>query len=542
MKVRTFLLFSFSLAIFYFSALGTIPLLEPDEGRYAEIPREMLASGDFVTPRLNGVAYLEKPPLYYWGTAVSMKVFGETEFGARGFTAAVSVAGILLTYWMGASLAGWRTGLYSAIVLSTSLYYYVIGRLNTIDMTLAVLLVLSIFPAFLYHSGKRGSRAYLFLSYGASGLAFLTKGLVGVVFPLAVMVLWLVFSRRYREVAKGFSPVGMGIFLAIVLPWMYLVQRANPDFLWFFFVHEQFLRYTSKIHHHNKPFWYFLPFVAAGFVPWVAFLRRVVLAVREASREFFPRDDLALLLSWPLFILLFFSFSGSKLPTYVAPIFPPLAVLFGRGLDLWAEREDGAVRCWFPLVLSAVLAMAIVVGQSFSRHRMDMSGWASIIVAPVALVLLWGIVPLFLRRLGAERVVFISFLLMAFFLTSLNRPAGAFLGSYKSVRDLSAVLTRNLRPDDVVAQYGTFRPELPFYTGRRTILVDMMGELKFGADRAADRADYFLGDREFLRLWNSPRRVFCVFKRDAMPLIKEKFPDHRLLYRSDEGILIVNRH
>jgi 4-amino-4-deoxy-L-arabinose transferase-like glycosyltransferase len=540
MKVRTFLLFSFSLAIFYFSALGTIPLLEPDEGRYAEIPREMLASGDFVTPRLNGVAYLEKPPLYYWGTAVSMRVFGETEFGARGFTAAVSVAGILLTYWMGAALAGWRTGLYSAIVLSTSLYYYVIGRLNTIDMTLAVLLILSIFPAFLYHSGKRKSRAYLLLSYGASGLAFLTKGLVGVVFPLAVMVLWLVFSRRYREYAKGFSPLGVGIFLAVVLPWMYLVQRANPDFLWFFFVDEQFLRYTTKIHHHNEPFWYFLPIVAAGFVPWVAFLRRVVLAVRETSREFFPRDDLALLLSWTLFILLFFSFSGSKLPTYVAPIFPPLAVLFGRGLDLWAEREDGAVRCWFPLVLSAVLAMAIVVGQSFSRHRMDLSGWAPIIVAPVALVLLWGIVPLFLRRLGAERVVFISFLLMALFLTSLNRPAGAFLGSYKSVRNLSAVLARNLRPDDVVAQYGTFRQGLPFYTGRRTILVDTMGELKFGANRAVDRADFFLGDREFLQLWNSPRRVFCVFKRDAMPLIREKFPDHQLLYRSDEGILINN--
>ncbi len=540
MKVRTFLLFSFSLAIFYFSALGTIPLLEPDEGRYAEIPREMLASGDFVTPRLNGVAYLEKPPLYYWGTAVSMRVFGETEFGARGFTAAVSVAGILLTYWMGAALAGWRTGLYSAIVLSTSLYYYVIGRLNTIDMTLAVLLILSIFPAFLYHSGKRKSRAYLLLSYGASGLAFLTKGLVGVVFPLAVMVLWLVFSRRYREYAKGFSPLGVGIFLAVVLPWMYLVQRANPDFLWFFFVDEQFLRYTTKIHHHNEPFWYFLPIVAAGFVPWVAFLRRVVLAVRETSREFFPRDDLALLLSWTLFILLFFSFSGSKLPTYVAPIFPPLAVLFGRGLDLWAEREDGAVRCWFPLVLSAVLAMAIVVGQSFSRHRMDLSGWAPIIVAPVALVLLWGIVPLFLRRLGAERVVFISFLLMALFLTSLNRPAGAFLGSYKSVRNLSAVLARNLRPDDVVAQYGTFRQGLPFYTGRRTILVDTMGELKFGANRAVDRADYFLGEREFLQLWNSPRRVFCVFKRDAMPLIREKFPDHQLLYRSDEGILINN--
>jgi hypothetical protein len=125
---------------------------------------------------------------------------------------------------------------------------------------------------------------------------------------------------------------------------------------------------------------------------------------------------------------------------------------------------------------------------------------------------------------------------------SINRPAARYLENYKSVKNLSLTLRGILRPGDALAQYGTFRPGLPFYTGRRTILVDMVGELKFGADRAADRADYFLGDREFLRLWNSSRRVLCLFNRDAMPLIKEKFPDHRLLYRSDEGILIVNRH
>jgi 4-amino-4-deoxy-L-arabinose transferase-like glycosyltransferase len=542
LKSRTLLLFFLAVAILYGSALGTIPLLEPDEGRYAEIPREMLASGDFVTPHLNGVVYLEKPPLFYWGTAASLAAFGETEFGARCFTAAVSVAGIFLTYWMGATLAGWRTGLYAAIVLSTSFYYYAVGRLNTLDMTLAVLLLLSIFPAFLYHSGKRGSRAYLLLSYGASGLAFLTKGLVGVVFPLAVLVLWLVFSRRHREYAKAISPGGLAVFLAIVLPWTYLVQRANPDFLWFFFVHEQFLRYATKIHHHAGPFWYFLPVMIAGFSPWVAFLRRIAVSVRGAQEVFLPREDLVFLLSWILFVLLFFSFSSSKLPTYVAPIFPPLAVLFGRGLVLWADREDGAVRCRFPLALSAVLAAAILMVPSFSRHRMEPAAWAWVTAAPVVLILLWGAIPLFVRRLGAERVVLLSFLILALFLTSLNRPAARYLEDYKSVKNLSMTLRGILRPDDALAQYGTFRQGLPFYTKHRTILVDAEGELEFGAQRAKDRRTYFLDDERFLALWNSSRRVFCYFKRDAMPLIREKFPDHQLLYRSDEGILIVNRH
>ncbi|MBI5419214.1 MAG: glycosyltransferase family 39 protein [Deltaproteobacteria bacterium] len=542
MSRRTVVLLFVSFVLFYFSALGTMPLLEPDEGRYAEIPREMLATGDFVTPHLNGVAYLEKPPLFYWGNALSLRLFGENEFAARGFTAAVSVAGILLTYWMGSALSGWRTGLFSAIVLSTSLYYYAIGRLNTLDMTLAVTLLLAIFPAYLYHSGKRESRWYLHLSYAAAGLAFLCKGLVGVVFPAAILVCWLVFSRRHRELFRAISLPGILLFLAIVLPWIVLVQRRNPDFLWFFFIREHLLRYATKMHHRYQPFWFFLPIVVGGFVPWIAFLRRGAVAVRGAAQEFFSREDLVFLLSWVLFIFLFFSLSRSKLPTYVAPIFPPLAVLFGRALDLWAEREDGAVRCRAPLALAGLVAAAIVAVPSFSRHHVDPSAWMRIAALPVLLILLWGAVPLFLRRLGAERVVLLSFLILALFLTSLNRPAGFYLGNYKSVKALAETLSASLRPGDVVAQYGTYRQVIPFYTKRRSVLVEEVGELEYGADHAKDRAGYFLSAGEFQRLWNSGKRVFCVFGRGAMPLIMERFPDHRLLYRSDEGILIVNRY
>ncbi|MBI5343445.1 MAG: glycosyltransferase family 39 protein [Deltaproteobacteria bacterium] len=541
MSRRTLVLLFLAFSLFYFSELGTMPLLEPDEGRYAEIPREMLASGDFVTPHLNGVAYLEKPPFFYWGNALSLRLLGENEFAARGFTAAASVAGILLTYWMGSALAGWRTGLFSAIVLSTSLYYYVIGRLNTLDMTLAISLLLAIFPAYLYLSGKRESRGYLHLSYAAAGIAFLTKGLVGMVFPAAILVSWLALSRKHREIPRGISLPGILLFLGVVLPWIFLVQRKNPDFLWFFFVHEQFLRYTTKIHHRAAPFWYFLPIVFGGFVPWIAFLRRIFLAARDAGKDFFPREDLIFLLSWVLFIFLFFSFSGSKLATYAAPIFPPLAVLFGRGLDLWAEREDGAVRCRSPLALAALMAAAIFWLPSFSRHAVDPSVWLKLTALPIFLVLLWGTVPLFLRRLSAERVVLLSFLLLALFLTSLNRPAARYIGAYKSAKEMAAVLNSSLRPGDVVAQYDTYRQGIPFYTKRRSVLVEEVGEMEFGADRAKDREEYFLNDAAFQRLWTSGARVFCVFKRDAMPLLREKFPGHRLLYRSDAGILVVNR-
>lgn len=538
---RAILLFFVCLALLYFSGLGTIPLLEPDEGRYAEIPREMLASGDFVTPHLNGVVYLEKPPLYYWGTALSLRTFGENEFGARAFSAAVSLAGLLLTYWMGAVLSDRRTGLYSAIVLSTSFYYYVVGRLNTLDMTLAATLLLAIFPAYLYLSGKRNARGWLFLSYGAAGLAFLAKGLVGIVFPAAVLFLWMLFTRRYRQIRRALSATGILLCLAVALPWVVLVQRKNPDFLRFFFVHEQFLRYTTTIHHHVEPFWFFLPVVVAGFFPWIAFLRRAALAVREAGEPFLERDDRVFLLSWILFILVFFSFSHSKLVTYVAPIFPPLAVFLGRALSLWVDREDGSVRCRFPLALAALLAAAIAFLPAFGRHRTDPAGWAWMTAVPVLLILSWGAIPLFLRRLGPDRVILCSFLLLGLFLFSLNRPSGAFLGEYKSVKHLSSVLRESLRPGDVVVQYGIYRQGLAFYTHRRAVLVDDAGELEFGMERARDREEYFLDDDGFRRLWESDRRVFCLFKRDAMPRIREEFPEARLLYRSDAGILVVNR-
>jgi len=539
---RTLCLFVAAAALFYFSSLGTIPLLEPDEGRYAEIPREMLASGDFVTPHLNGVVYLEKPPLYYWGTAAGLALFGENEFGARAFAAAVCVAGIVLTYWMGAALAGPRTGLYAAIVLSTSAYYYVIGRLNTLDMTLAVFLVAAIFPAYLYLSGRRSSRAYLLVSYGAAALAYLTKGLVGIVFPAAILLGWFALSRRHREIGRAFSLAGALLFLVLALPWTVLVQARNPDFFRFFFVHEHLLRYTTGVHHREGPFWYFLPVVAAAFFPWVAFLRRAALAVRGAAGDFFEREDRLFLAVWVLFVLGFFSFSHSKLVTYAAPLVPPAAVLFGRALDLWAAREDGAVRCRFPLALALFTAFALLWAPSFFRGRPPAQArWVAEVALPCLLVLLWGAIPLFVKRLGADRVILLSFLVLSLFFTSLNRPAAALLGERKSVKSMAAVLAASLRPGDAVAQYGTYRQGIPFYARCRTIQVNDAGELAFGAEHAADRARWFLEEEEFLRLWNSGTRVFCVLKREAMPLVREKLARHRLLYRSEAGILVVNR-
>ncbi|HEY5995914.1 MAG TPA: phospholipid carrier-dependent glycosyltransferase, partial [Candidatus Deferrimicrobiaceae bacterium] len=459
----TLVLFFVSLALLYFSALGTMPLMEPDEGRYAEIPREMLATGDFVTPRLNGVVYIEKPPLYYWGCAASQAVFGQNEFGARFFGAAVALLGVMLTWWMGNVLAGPRTGVCSAAVLATSLYHYSIGRLNATDMTLGVMLVLAIFPAYLHLSGKRASRGWLYLGFAGAALAFLAKGLIGMVFPAAILVLWALFAKRPKSILKLFSPVGIGIFLAIALPWVLLVQKANPDFFHFFFIREHFQRFTTEqVHHRGAPFWFFLPIVAAGLLPWPLFAAPVLRAMRTRASRFLEDDDRIFLLTWVLFVLGFFSISSSKLATYMTPLFPPLAVLLGRGLSIWAGRGhvDGPVRT--PFAYSLLLAAGVLLAPRFGRIPIAFAEWAPSVALPVALILAFGVVPLFARRIGADRVILLSYVLLGLFLASLNGPAGMMLGDQRSGKAMSRILNAEMREGDVLAQYLTYCQSVPF--------------------------------------------------------------------------------
>ena len=531
-----------ALVLLHFAALGTLPLMDPDEGRYAEIPREMLASGDFVTPHLNGVAYIEKPPLYYWGCAASQAVFGQGEFGARFFGAAVSLLGVLLVWWMGNALAGPRTGLYSALLLSTSLYHYVIGRLNATDMTVGVMLVLAVFPSYLHLSGRRRSRGWLYLGFAGAALAFLAKGLIGIVFPAAILFLWAVLAKRPRAILELLSPVGIAVFLAIALPWVLLVQKANPDFFRFFFVREHFQRFaTVRIHHRAAPFWFFVPIVLGGALPWLTFAPAALRACRERASRFLAREDLVLLLAWVLFVLAFFSISSSKLATYMTPLFPPLAVLGGRALSCREEAGEGSTPARTPLAFALLLSAGLLLAPKLAKEPLALAEWLPLVAPSLLPLLAFGAVPLFARRLGAFRVVLACFACLALFLCSLNRPAAALIGENRSGKGFAEVLKREMREGDVVAQFRTYVQSVPFYTKRRNVLVEEVGELEFGMQHAADRSSWFLDKAAFDNLWRSDRRVFCIFNRDLMPLIEAEYPRHRLLLRSRRGILIVNR-
>ncbi len=212
-----------------------MPLIEPDEARYSDIPSLMNRTGDYITPHLNHVVYLEKPPLCYWATALLFKLFGENEFSSRLFAALCAWGCILLVYRMGKFFFDEKTGLFSAGVLSTFLFHAILGRVNTLDMPLTFFICLATWAGYRYFAGDGRRKGWLYLLYVGSALAFLTKGLIGIVFPFIITILWLSISKRWRDILRLFSPVGIILFLLISCPWIILVQKANKDFLWFFF-------------------------------------------------------------------------------------------------------------------------------------------------------------------------------------------------------------------------------------------------------------------------------------------------------------------
>ncbi len=324
--------------VLYVLVIPVMPLMEPDEARYALIPQYMNQAGDYITPHLKGVAYLEKPPLAYWATALFFKTFGENAFAARLFAGLSAWGCILLVYNMGLYFYDRKTGIYSAAVLSVSLLLFALGRINILDMPLTLFLCLAIWCGFrFFQSPGMAGKKWLYGFYGFSALAFLTKGVIGVVLPPAVIVLWLLWSRRLRDILRIFTPVGILLFAFPVGTWLFMVQRANPDFFWFFFIHEHFLRYTTKIHERVEPFWYYLPVVLFGITPWWAYLSQALMGLHRRNIKVFNREEIRLFAVWICFIFLFFSLSSSKLASYIAPVMLPLAVLIGR---VFASYED----------------------------------------------------------------------------------------------------------------------------------------------------------------------------------------------------------
>ena len=529
-----------TLGVLYFWGLGNHGLLEPDEGRYGEIPREMRETGNWTTPRLNYVKYFEKPALHYWLTAGAFQLLGETEFASRLVPALGSLGGAGLVALFGARLWGTRAGLAAGAVLGSSLLWFASAHINITDMTLTFFLTLSLMGFFL---GMRGSRWWLALFYGGAALATLAKGLIGVVLPGAVIFWWIVLTRRWEYLRRGFSLAGILLFFALAAPWFLTVSRANPEFPWFFFVHEHFLRYTTMTHGRFEPWWFFLPVLAAGLLPWTGMaLTALGKALEKGELQRSEREDVLFLLLWFGVILAFFSFSRSKLVPYILPVLPPLALLTGW----WLEGPPAPGRrrglLWgvgFSSLLMLPLALALGI-YPFLQSEYDPSQLLALGL-PWGVLLLGGVLALWWSLFRRPWALGTVLLVVALLQGAALKPLFGFYGEILSARKLAAVVAAHRQPGDVVANAGEYYHGLPFYLKQRVLLVDYYGELAFGASQ--DRATaWFLSSADFRPRWEGSEGVLLVAPRERYEnFLQGGFSPGRLVGEDREQVVVRNR-
>ena len=535
------LLLAFTLV--WFATLDHRRLFNPDEGRYAEIPREMVASGDWITPRLNDIKYFYKPPLQYWATALAYSAFGEHHWTARLWPALTGFAGILLTGVAAARLFGPGAGVIAAAVLAGSLFWNLIGHINTLDMGVSAFLAAAVFAVCLAETAPRGSTqsrrwrdgAWVFLA-----LAVLSKGLIGAALPALAVFAYALWQRDPGLILRLRPIRGTLILLAVTAPWFIAVSLANPEFPHFFFIHEHVERFLTRVHGRYEPAWYFMPILAAGLLPWSAALPLVAAAGarRDAAAGFQPGR---FLLCWIVVVFAFFSASSSKLSAYILPIWPALAALVGAA---FARRLDQRRLGWLAVTVALAGLTGLLLAQRASglaseeaASRAGYAAYAPYLYGAAALLLAGGVAGWLLER---RRNSLAALLVLA---ASGHLAGQAVLlghdhvGYLKSGHDLAKAIRDKVAPDAPFYSVETYDQSLQFYLGRTTTMVAYQDELGFGIGREPEK---FIADLAgFERRWVSdaaawalmPVARFDAYRAQGLPMVEMARDPRRVVVR-----------
>jgi len=502
------------LIVVWAAGLEHRPLWDPDEGRYAEIPREMVVSGDWTTPRLNSLLYFEKPPLQYWATAFAFRAFGEHNWAARLWSALTGFAGVLLVFYAARRFHSVRAGMIASLMLASGLLYFALGHLNTLDMGLTFfteIAVIGLAFAVSHEVTLTERRLWVSAAWIAAALAILSKGLIGIVLPAGALVWYSVVYRDLSLWKKLSFFRGSVLLLLVAAPWFIAVSRANPDFAQFFFIHEHFTRFTTTEHHRGQPWWFFLPILVLGALPWTVPMLRGLW--RGLVRKDANAAPLRLLAIWAVVVFVFFSVSGSKLVSYIAPMFPALAVLGGCYL---ADAETTVARrelFWSAVLPALALALApYVVVPYMTTSLGDMADqlklWCMIAAAAwaVGAVLAWG-----LSRGRELKSAVIALALAVMVGHQIVLVAADALAPAKSALDLA----RQMRPHigDATRLYSVqvYPQSLPFYLERTMTIVNFRGELDFGLTREPNKGIPTV--ETFVERWRHETDAIAVMRK-----------------------------
>ncbi len=451
--------------------LGSVPLFDVDEAVFSEATREMVEGGDWVTPTYNGVNRYDKPILFYWVMAASYRIFGVNEFGARFPSALAGGLLVLFLFLFSLRSAGREEALYAPVVAALSLYFVAYARAAVTDMTLTLFIGLSLFSFYVW-SGETGDKRYLYGFYLFSALAFLTKGLIGILFPFSIAIIYTLTTGGFGALKRMISPAGAVLFIAVSGPW-YVAQLLinGREFVELFFIKHHFTRFTGVISGHRGPLYYYVPVLLAGLFPWVAFLPAGI------GRVFASRERVHIFaFVWFSVVFLFFSLSTTKLPNYILPSLPAASLLIAAGMT----REDttwGRVSDITLCLLAGLLCAGSVLARTYiARLGIPDPDWLTVISG---LLLLMAIVSLYSALGGKRRADILSGLMLVFLLAVLVKGlplAGGLLQG--SLHRYSLYAREHLSPGGRLAAYAINNPSVVFYSRHRILTPGDPGALR----------------------------------------------------------------
>ena len=519
--------------LLFFSLGGMRDLWESDEARYAELGREMLESGSFshwVIPRLDYVIYLEKPPLYYWLTALSFAVFGVGEAAARLVPAVFGTLGVLLAFSLGRDMWGdERAGFWSGLVLATSLMFFALSRVILVDMVLCFGVMLAVWGAWKLRAGRSWG---LYAFWLGCAIGFLTKGVLGPGLAAMAVVLFAALAWEWPLLRGLLDWRGPALFVLVCAPWVVAAALLHDGFITYFFWDEQVGRLLTTKHQRFQPWWFYFALVPGAFFPWIALLPWSLGRTfpRRAWRSPEARPWL-LAAVWFVGYFLFLTLSRSKMMHYALPMLPPLALLVARplsGVMSWPKGASAPTGLRASLVALAALCLvaglAILVIPALNPDIGYGHAGALLFAGPLALALLslgvWYVRDKAWAAAGAPLAVFLLLVLGA-------AAASPTLDAYRSVGPLLKPIAAQLKPGDQIFTLGDYWHGAAFYTQRRVAIVDNWGELNFGRKLDPGRAKWFLkGDEALLKRMRGEGRVFVLAETPRFKRFQAKAQKH----------------
>ncbi len=457
-----------------FFGLGSVTLFDVDEAVFAQATKEMTENNNWLTPTYNGINRYDKPILFYWLMAGSYKAFGINEFSARLPSATAACILVLSLFFFAKQTQGDKFALYTVVIFVLSLYFLVYSHASVTDMTLSLFISLALFSFYLYQENSE-KRFFIYGFYFFSALAFLTKGLIGIVFPFGVASAYMFFIRKWSGIGKVFNLKGIMIFLVVAAPW-YIAQLVvnGQEFVDQFIIKHHFKRYLDVISGHKGPFYYYIPVLLAGLFPWSIFLPMGISNAVKTKDRFFLYA-----LIWFAFVFIFFSLSTTKLPNYILPAVPAAAMLIASAMS----RQADNMKSWWKYSSLILALLMLLMAAAFMLSKPYMLKYAiydiNWVYMPAALLMSMGLLFLYSAFSRKSFFLLISALVMAYLiiLSAKSVPiASNFLQG--ALHRYSLYAKSRLQPEQRIIVYKVNMPSILFYSDRKIINTGSVADME----------------------------------------------------------------